>query len=186
MCVDALLPPEDMRQRGDSSPCGQSPMDFESISLATRTHCHDSGWKNQNGQLLVMDLALCSVEQTSGTIIGFQARRKTHMIKHMLFGNGCFALTFRGHKAALVSYREQLAQAIMVTCYDSEGIGAPAGRAQWISSPSPWPLGHTVMPDAATKANLYTNRGVEVLCFCPARGWGVSQGDHAVHPALLM
>ena len=28
---------------------------------------------------------------------------------------------------------------------DSEGIRTPAGRAQWISSPSPWPLGHTVM-----------------------------------------
>ena len=28
-----------MRHRGDSSPCGQSPMDFESISLAARTHC---------------------------------------------------------------------------------------------------------------------------------------------------
>ena len=27
------------RQRGDSNPCGQSPMDFESISLTTRTHC---------------------------------------------------------------------------------------------------------------------------------------------------
>ena len=27
---------------------------------------------------------------------------------------------------------------------DSEGIRTPAGRAQWISSPSPWPLGHTV------------------------------------------
>ena len=27
------------RQRGDSNPCGQSPMDFESISLAARTHC---------------------------------------------------------------------------------------------------------------------------------------------------
>ena len=27
------------RHRGDSSPCGQSPMDFESISLATRTQC---------------------------------------------------------------------------------------------------------------------------------------------------
>ena len=29
----------DRRQRGDSNPCGQSPMDFESISLAARTHC---------------------------------------------------------------------------------------------------------------------------------------------------
>ena len=28
------------RQRGDSNPCGQSPMDFESISLTTRTQCH--------------------------------------------------------------------------------------------------------------------------------------------------
>ena len=28
------------RHRGDSNPCGQSPMDFESISLTARTHCH--------------------------------------------------------------------------------------------------------------------------------------------------
>ena len=28
------------RQLGDSNPCGQSPMDFESISLAARTQCH--------------------------------------------------------------------------------------------------------------------------------------------------
>ena len=27
------------RQRGASNPCGQSPMDFESISLATRANC---------------------------------------------------------------------------------------------------------------------------------------------------
>ena len=31
---------EQSRQRGDSNPCGRSPMDFESISLAARTHCH--------------------------------------------------------------------------------------------------------------------------------------------------
>ena len=31
------------RHRGDSNPCGQSPMDFESISLAARTQCHVSG-----------------------------------------------------------------------------------------------------------------------------------------------
>ena len=29
------------RHRGDSNPCGQSPMDFESISLAARTQCLD-------------------------------------------------------------------------------------------------------------------------------------------------
>ena len=27
------------RQRGDSNPCGQSPMDFQSITLAARSHC---------------------------------------------------------------------------------------------------------------------------------------------------
>ena len=31
---------EQSRQRGDSNPCGQSPMDFEAISLAARTRCH--------------------------------------------------------------------------------------------------------------------------------------------------
>ena len=30
------------RQLGDSSPCGQSPMDFESITLATRSNCHSN------------------------------------------------------------------------------------------------------------------------------------------------
>ena len=28
------------RHRGDSNPCGQNPMDFESISLTARTQCH--------------------------------------------------------------------------------------------------------------------------------------------------
>jgi hypothetical protein len=32
--------PEAKRHRGDSNPCGQSPMDFESISLTARTQCH--------------------------------------------------------------------------------------------------------------------------------------------------
>ena len=34
------LPCTEQRHRGDSSSCGQSPMDFESISLAARTQCH--------------------------------------------------------------------------------------------------------------------------------------------------
>ena len=29
------------RQRGDLNPCGQSPTDFESITLTTRSHCPD-------------------------------------------------------------------------------------------------------------------------------------------------
>ena len=33
------------RHRGDSNPCGQSPMDFKSISLTARTQCHGFvGW----------------------------------------------------------------------------------------------------------------------------------------------
>ena len=37
-CLDASAATK--RHRGDSNPCGQSPMDFESISLAARTQCH--------------------------------------------------------------------------------------------------------------------------------------------------
>ena len=42
------------RHRGDSSPCGQSPMDFESISLAARTQCllpartHHATWHTES------------------------------------------------------------------------------------------------------------------------------------------
>ena len=32
-----------IRQRGDLNPCGQSPMDFESITLTTRSHCPMAG-----------------------------------------------------------------------------------------------------------------------------------------------
>ena len=37
---------ENASDRRDSNPCGQSPMDFESISLAARTQCHwcDQGY----------------------------------------------------------------------------------------------------------------------------------------------
>ena len=37
---------------------------------------------------------------------------------------------------------------------DSEGIRTPAGRAQWMSGPSPWPLGHTVMLVPASHIHL--------------------------------
>ena len=47
-CVKAATPKHSLmktqaamnRQRGDLNPCGQCPMDFESITLATRSHCH--------------------------------------------------------------------------------------------------------------------------------------------------
>ena len=36
------------RQRGNSNPCGQSPMDFESISLTARAQCHGHNhWHNK-------------------------------------------------------------------------------------------------------------------------------------------
>ena len=50
--VPALHPGS--RHRGDSSPCGQSPMDFESISLAARTQCllpartHHATWHTES------------------------------------------------------------------------------------------------------------------------------------------
>ena len=90
------------RQRGDLNPCGQSPMDFESISLTARTHCL--------GESLKESLELMSTS------------RWTHLR--------------RGPEAARV--RGYWGES------DSEGIRTPAGRARWISSPSPWPLGHTV------------------------------------------
>ena len=39
-CILSLTGCRKKRQRGDSNPCGQSPMDFESISLTARTNCH--------------------------------------------------------------------------------------------------------------------------------------------------
>ena len=36
----ALSAERKLRHRGDSSPCGQSPMDCESIPLAARAQCH--------------------------------------------------------------------------------------------------------------------------------------------------
>ena len=43
---------------------------------------------------------------------------------------------------------------------DSEGIRTPAGGAQWISGPSPWPLEHTVMlvPASHIQHKVYTSR----------------------------
>ena len=58
--VPALHPGN--RHRGDSSPCGQSTMDFESISLAARTQCllpartHHASW-DTDSFLLVCHLS---------------------------------------------------------------------------------------------------------------------------------
>ena len=50
-----------MRQRGDLSPCGQSPMDFESITLATRSHCHARCMHAPPGQCVAREKAATHV-----------------------------------------------------------------------------------------------------------------------------
>ena len=45
---------------------------------------------------------------------------------------------------------------------DTEGIRAPAGRAQWISSPSPYPLGHSVS-GSNQRINLQESTRAEML-----------------------
>ena len=49
---------------------------------------------------------------------------------------------------------------------DSEGIRTPAGRAQWISDPSPWPLGRTVMlvPASHIHQKVYASRPHRAHC----------------------
>jgi hypothetical protein len=39
MVLEIIRLMSEKRHRGDSNPCGQSPMDFESISLTARTQC---------------------------------------------------------------------------------------------------------------------------------------------------
>jgi hypothetical protein len=39
MVLEIIRLMSEKRHRGDSNPCGQSPMDFESISLPARTQC---------------------------------------------------------------------------------------------------------------------------------------------------
>ena len=49
------------RHRGDSNPCGQSPMDFESISLTARTQCHSNTSENSQRQMPQQLLAPCKL-----------------------------------------------------------------------------------------------------------------------------
>ena len=91
---------------GIRAPCGQSPMDFESISLAARTHCLDIKPPPK------ARAALCSAAPLS------------------------HAAGSRGTRAR-VFHRLTLGLHMYFWRSDSEGIRTPAGRAQWISSPSP-------------------------------------------------
>ena len=87
-------------------------MDFESISLAARTHCLD----------LSLDQQLQDVRALVPSFL--LARLDEHMLA---VHHRCL-----GQQAAACSRQSQEVQRS-----DSEGIRTPAGRAQWISSPSP-------------------------------------------------
>ena len=58
------------RQRGDLSPCGQSPMDFESITLATRSHCLDRRYRQSVPYIIHIDRShgVVSTFQCAGCI----------------------------------------------------------------------------------------------------------------------
>jgi hypothetical protein len=64
----------------------------------------------------------------------------------------------------------------MLKLNNSEGIRTPAGRAQWISSPSPKPLGHAVLGLYSQAVNdrkgtMYKN-GYEIRCLMPTHDLG--------------
>ena len=52
-----------LRQRGDLNPCGQSPMDFESITLTTRSRCHVQQKSKQRCSIMSLELR-CGQQDT--------------------------------------------------------------------------------------------------------------------------
>ena len=73
-----------MRQRGDSNPCGQSPMDFESISLAARTHCHLLGNMNAMHGRSGSDIDAMAKANLAGWLFGLTSR---HLLVGLQGGN---------------------------------------------------------------------------------------------------
>ena len=72
------------RQRGDSNPCGQSPMDFESISLAARTHCHLLGNMNAMHGRSGSDIDAMAKANLAGWLVGLTSR---HLLVGLQGGN---------------------------------------------------------------------------------------------------
>ena len=72
------------------------------------------------------------VKSTGRSCVAWGHRRRGH---HPSTGTRCLCRE---------TCSEALALQRCLVGSDSEGVRTPAGRAQWISSPSPWPLGHTV------------------------------------------
>ena len=61
LCLLSLLEGSGKRQRGDSNPCGQSPMDFKSISLTARTQCRVDAPAKQDRRRNTQKPAYCSI-----------------------------------------------------------------------------------------------------------------------------
>ena len=85
MLLTDLTSSKEMQHRGDSNPCGQSPMDFESISLTARTQCHNvmkknkkdaSGKQGNNDSMVTWVSGLCAAPALCGTLGKEGAARK--------------------------------------------------------------------------------------------------------------
>ena len=151
---------QEFRRRGDSDPCGQSPTDFESISLAARTHCLKCAHRQQivcrwdfghwrlfaslekyqwrhGSSPRVLERRACSLWRL------WKLRKKERAIgnatKPCLCARKAGPVS-GGHRLLALRLPHSLArlqEALKCKNFDSEGIRTPAGRAQWISSPSP-------------------------------------------------
>jgi hypothetical protein len=64
----------------------------------------------------------------------------------------------------------------MLKLNDSEGTRTPAGRAQWLSSPSPQPLGHAVLglysQAVSDRKGTKHKNGYEIKCPMPTHDLG--------------
>ena len=111
------------RHRGGSNPCGQSPMDFKSISLAARTHCLKTAAKQYGLVILCCEKVMRHWPRCS---------RERHMPPRAFLS--CEGDCRLSPQAMTLPCRDGQG---LIRFLDSEGIRTPAGRAQWISSPSP-------------------------------------------------
>ena len=175
------------RHRGDSNPCGQSPMDFESISLTTRTHClvgccADKALRGAAPSPPAKSLrALGAVEQRPLRAAAYESKRRRgyqppgpkcaapradralcwappaarptriracERLPGGLGGSapgplcqrrrpGSGSTTARNSSPGNRAGGRRKQEYRLAAQIDSEGIRTPAGRAQWISSPSP-------------------------------------------------
>ena len=122
------------RHRGDSSPCGQSPMDFESIPLAAQAQCHPSpGHTAMLSRCPATGLQAGRAKQMSSPSPSPLGHSVTHRLVRPLC---CGDVQQQGGSPSAGRWCRRALDGGGLHI-DAEGIRAPAGRAQWISSPSP-------------------------------------------------